>query len=421
MIDFDVIVAGAGPAGLAAACLLARDGRRVGLAAKAHGDAFDPRTVALMAPSIRLLEHLGLWPGTLREGTTPLRKLRLVDDTGSRFKAPTITFDPAELGEEAFGWNIPLGLLIPALDARAAALGVVMLKSDVGSARCLGSEVSLTLADGRTCLARAVLAADGRNSILRDAAGIATNRWAYDQVALATSFAHTAAHDGISTEYHKGAGPFTTVPLPGKRSSLVWMERPARVAELMALTDRQLAAEIQLQLHGDLGLVSDIGPRRAFPMEGLVARSFARNRIILVGEAGHVVPPIGAQGLNMSLRDAAQAADLMEGESDPGNAEVLSDYDALRRRDVQPRQQVIDLMNRSLLSGYLALEGGRAAALELISRFGPLRRAVMGYGLAPSSGLPRGMRPSGQDAGLHGIDDQRNGDGRQHGGDDHRG
>jgi len=393
MTEFEAIVVGAGPAGLAAAALLAVQGRRVALAAKAPCESQDPRTVALMGPSIRLLEHLGVWPGTLKDQTCPLRKLRLVDDTESALKAPTITFDPAELGEEAFGWNIPLGLLIPALQRRAVELGVTLLDSDAVTASPASDRVNLRLASGETCEALVVLAADGRNSMLRDAAGIKTNRWAYDQTALATSFDHSGPHDGISTEYHKQAGPFTAVPMPGNRSSLVWMERPARAAALMDMPDRELAAAIQLASHGELGLVSNLGPRRLFPMEGLVARDFARNRIILIGEAGHVVPPIGAQGLNMSLRDAAQAADLMEGETDPGNAGLVHDYDALRRRDVQPRQQAIDLMNRSLLSGQLILEGGRAAALTLIAQFGPLRRAVMGYGLAPSSGLPRSMRP----------------------------
>jgi 2-octaprenyl-6-methoxyphenol hydroxylase len=396
MSEFDCIVAGAGPAGLAAACLLAVEGRTVGLAAEKSGDAGDPRTVALMSPAIRMLEYIGVWPAGLREQTQPLNKLRLVDDTGSAIKAPTITFDPAELGQEAFGWNIPLGLLIPALSTRAEALGVTLLGANAASARPARASIGLTLTTGDTHAARVILAADGRCSVLRQAAGIKTNRWAYDQMALATSFGHSGPHDGISTEYHKQAGPFTTVPMPGNRSALVWMERPARAEALMALSDRELATEIQLGTHGELGLISNVGPRRLFPMEGLVARDFARNRIILVGEAAHVVPPIGAQGLNMSLRDAAQAADLMEGEEDPGNPDILHDYDRLRRRDIQPRQQVIDLMNRSLLSGYVLLEGGRAIGLNLISRFGPLRRAVMGYGLAPSSGLPRIMRPPGR-------------------------
>lgn len=393
MSDFDVIVTGAGPAGLSAACLLALDGRRVAMVAREQGDTSDPRTVALMQPSIRLLMHLGLWPGHLKEATQPLRKLRLVDDTGALFKAPTITFDPAELGEEAFGWNFPLGILIPALFARARELGVTFTGSDAASVHTASDSVTVTTSEGQRLTARVALAADGRNSLLREAAGIRTNRWSYDQTALATSFGHSGPHDGISTEHHRKAGPFTTVPMPGNRSALVWMERPARAAELMALSDRDLAAEIQIGTHGELGLVSDIGPRRLFPMQGLVARDFARNRIILIGEAAHVVPPIGAQGLNMSLRDAAQAADLMEGEDDPGSSAIMADYDAKRRRDVQPRQQVIDLMNRSLLSGFMALETGRAMGMNLLAQFGPIRRAVMAYGLAPSSNLPRVMRP----------------------------
>jgi 2-octaprenyl-6-methoxyphenol hydroxylase len=393
MNDFDVIVTGAGPAGLSAACLLALDGRSVALVAKEQGDATDPRTVALMQPSIRLLMHLGLWPGHMKQATQPLRKLRLVDDTGSLFKAPTITFDPVELGEEAFGWNFPLSILIPALFARAQELGVVFTGSDAAAVHTASDSVSVTTTDGQRLTARVALAADGRNSLLRDAAGIRTNRWSYDQTALATSFDHSGPHDGISTEHHKKAGPFTTVPMPGNRSSLVWMERPARAAELLALSDREIAAESQIGTHGELGLISNVGSRRLFPMQGLVARDFAKNRIILVGEAAHVVPPIGAQGLNMSLRDAAQAADLMEGEDDPGNRGILADYDVRRRRDVQPRQQVIDLMNRSLLSGYVVMETGRAAGMTLLSQFGPLRRAVMQYGLAPSVNLPRVMRP----------------------------
>ncbi len=392
MIDHDVIVAGAGPAGLAAACLLALDGRRVALVARQQGDASDPRTVALMQPSIRLLLHLGIWPGELKAATQPLRKLRMVDDTGSMFTAPTLTFDPTELGEEVFGWNFPLGLLIPALFARAQELGVVHIGSDAASAATYSDHVSVTTSDGQRITARVAIAADGRGSVLREAAGIGTNKWSYDQSALATSFDHSGPHDGISTEYHKSAGPFTTVPMPGKRSSLVWMERPARAAELLALSDAELAAEIQIGTHGELGLISNIGARKLFPMQGLVARDFAKHRILLVGEAGHVVPPIGAQGLNLSLRDAAQAADLMQGEDDPGAKAIIEDYDALRRRDVQPRQQVIDLMNRSLLSGYLALEGGRALGLQVLAQFGPIRRAVMQYGLAPTSGLPRIMR-----------------------------
>lgn len=396
MSDFDVIVAGAGPAGLAATALLARDGKRTALATgKASAEA-DPRTVALMQPSIRMLEYLGLWPGSLRAQTAPLRKLRLIDDTGAAVRAPTLTFDAAELGEEVFGWNIPLSLLIPALRARAAELGVAFIDDEVVGAATGEGAISVKLAGGPEVSAQVALAADGRNSRLRQAAGIGTEEWSYDQVAIATSFAHSAPHFDVSTEYHRQAGPFTTVPMPEGRSSLVWMERPTRAAQLMALDDAALAAEIQIACHGELGLVSDVGPRKAFPMRGLVARQFAARRTLLVGEAGHVVPPIGAQGLNMSLRDAAQAADLILASADPGGDAVMREYEALRRRDVAPRQQIIDLMNRSLLSGFFVLEGARAAGLALLQSFAPLRHFVMRRGLGVAGPLPRAMRPHGK-------------------------
>jgi 2-octaprenyl-6-methoxyphenol hydroxylase len=147
-----------------------------------------------------------------------------------------------------------------------------------------------------------------------------------------------------------------------------------------------------------LGLVSDVGPRKDFPMRGLVARRFAGNRTLLIGEAGHVVPPIGAQGLNMSLRDAAQAADLIVASADPGADAVMRDYDALRRRDIEPRRLAIGLMNQSLLSGYLVMEGARAGALAMLKNFAPLRHFVMRRGLGTGGPLPQAMRaplPSG--------------------------
>jgi 2-octaprenyl-6-methoxyphenol hydroxylase len=388
----DVLVAGGGPAGLVAACLFARSGRKVVLAAGARPAGDDPRTVALMQPSIRLLAHLGIWPGTLQEKVSPLRRLRLVDDTGGAHRSPTLTFDAAEIGEDVFGWNLPLRLLVPDLQHLAEGAGVQTLAADVTDVRTVPDAVEVTAGE-HIFSASLAIAADGRKSLLREAAGISCNAWAYDQVAIATSFAHSAPHDGMSTEYHRAAGPFTTVPLLGRASSLVWMERPARAGELMGLDDQALAVEIQLASHGDLGRVSDIGSRKAFAMEGLIARSFAARRIMLIGEAAHVVPPIGAQGLNMSLRDAAQAADLVGDAGDPGAADILADYDRLRRRDVVPRQQIIDLMNRSLLSGYLAMDTGRALALETLAAFGPLRRFVMRRGLGPVSGLPPSMMP----------------------------
>ena len=392
MADCKVIVAGAGPAGLAAAALLAKEGVATALVAPAPAE--DPRTVALMQPSIQLLRYLDIWPGSLGALTAPLRKLRIIDDTGSLLVAPNLEFESEELNLEAFGWNIPLGLLLPVLRQRAQDLGVTFIEATATGARLNGDAIHVTLSNTTEISASLCLAADGANSAMRKAAGIATDTWSYDQTAIATSFAHSMGHDNVSTEYHKSAGPFTTVPLTENRSSLVWMERPARAEALMAMSEGELAAEIQIETHGELGLISNLGPRKSFPMKGLTARQFAKDRVILIGEAAHVVPPIGAQGLNMSLRDAALAADLILASKDAGSDSLMAEYNALRRAEVLPRQQLIDLMNKSLLLGLLPLEGARALSLSALHYLGPLKRFIMERGLQSKRNLPYAMRAS---------------------------
>jgi 2-octaprenyl-6-methoxyphenol hydroxylase len=392
MADYKVIVAGAGPAGFAAAALLAKEGVATVLVAPVSAD--DPRTVALMQPSIQLLRYLDIWPGNLEDQTAPLRKLRIIDDTGSLLAAPNLEFESQELNLEAFGWNIPLGLLLPALRKRAEVLGVTFIEASAIGARSSGDAIHITLSNTAEISASFCLAADGAKSAIRKAAGIATDTWSYDQTAIATSFTHSMGHENVSTEYHKSAGPFTTVPLPENRSSLVWMERPARAEALMALSDTELAAEIQIETHGELGVISNLGPRKSFPMKGLTAHQFTKDRVILIGEAAHVVPPIGAQGLNMSLRDAAFAADLILASKDAGSDSLMTEYNASRRAEVLPRQQLIDLMNKSLLLGLVPLEGARTLSLAALHYFGPLKHLVMQQGLQPRHNLPFAMRPS---------------------------
>ena len=392
MADYKIIVAGAGPAGLAAAALLAKEGIATALVAPAAAE--DPRTVALMQPSIQLLRYLDIWPGSLEAQTSPLRKLRIIDDTGSLLAAPNLEFESRELNLEAFGWNIPMGLLLPALRKRAEDLGVVFIEATAIGARTSSDAIHIILSNASEISASLCLAADGANSAMRKAVSIATDTWSYDQTAIATSFTHSMGHDNVSTEYHKSAGPFTTVPLPENRSSLVWMGRPARAEALMAMSEGQLAAEIQIETHGELGLISNLGPRKSFPMKGLTARQFAKDRVILIGETAHVVPPIGALGLNMSLRDAALAADLILASKDAGSDGLMAEYNAMRRAEVLPRQQLIDLMNKSLLLGFLPLEGARALSLAALHYFGPLKHLVMQQGLQPRHNLPFAMRAS---------------------------
>ena len=392
----EVAVVGAGPSGLTACSLLAEAGIAVTLlAGRGRAPQADPRTIALMQPSIRLLVHLDLWPGQLMAQSAPLWRLKLVNDKAGFVASGPVVFEAREIGPEPFGWNIPIGAVTAALENRARGLGVVFLEEEAARLQISASAALLRTAGGTAIGAPVVLGADGRNSLVRSAARIATVDWSYDQTALASSFDHSAPHRDTSIEYHRDSGPLTTVPMPGRRSSLVWLERPERALALAAMPEADFARALQAALHGDLGVVSEVGPRRLFPMRGLTAQAFARNRVMLLGEAAHVLPPIGAQGLNLSLRDAATAAELVVGAAgsgdDPGAPDVLDRYDRMRRRDILPRQSAVDAVNRSLLSGSLLPHGARVLGLMLASSIGPLRRRIMQQGLGPPD-LPRVMR-----------------------------
>lgn len=389
-MNFTAIISGAGPAGLAAACLLAQDG--VSCAVIAPEFKADLRTTALMQPSMQLLKFVGVWTDQLQEVSAPLKQLHMIDDTGNLITAPTIQFSASEMNLNEFGWNVPLAHLVPALTERAKNLGITFVTDITVSAEIQDKTITVKTQSSENFTAKVLVAADGADSALRSSLGFTTENWSFDQSALTTSFSHTAPHQSVSTEFHKSSGPFTTVPLPGNRSSLVWMDRPARIEDLLQLSDAELAIEIQLETKGTLGRISDIGIRKTFPMRGKRATSFAAKRCVIVGEAAHVLPPIGAQGLNLSLRDAAQAADLIVGSEDPGADSLLKEYDKLRRADIVPRQYMVNFLNQSLLSSFPALAFARTAGLMAIANITPLRQLVMNQGLAPSANLPFAMR-----------------------------
>ena len=241
-----------------------------------------------------------------------------------------------------------------------------------------------------------MIGADGRRSLCRAAAGIEIDGSSYPQVALTFNLSHARSHNHISTEFHTEAGPFTLVPLPGQRSSLVCVVDDEDAERIAALDDAALAEEIESRSHSILGKIRVEPGRGAFPLAVQTARVFALNRIALIGEAAHAIPPIGAQGLNLGLRDAATigelAVEVFRSGGDPGAADVLARYDAARRTDIKSRTFAVDLLNRTLLSDFLPVQGARGLGLVLIDRIGPLRRAVLREGVAPSASQPRLMR-----------------------------
>ena len=388
----EVAVIGGGPAGLMSAIALAAAG--VDTLLIAPPAAPDHRTTALLTGSVTALETLGAWQACLPHAA-PLKKLRIVDDTRRLFRAPEVFFAAAEIGLDAFGQNIENRYLLAALESRAAELRLPRIAAPALTIAPDPAGVTITYA-GRQARVQLAVGADGARSLARAAAGIGTKQHAYPQTALTLNLAHDRPHDDTSTEFHTEHGPFTLVPLPGRRSSLVCVLDPASAAELAAIGDAELSAEIECRAHSLLGKMSVEPGRGIFPLAVETANAVARERIALVGEAAHVVPPIGAQGLNLGLRDGATIAEIVADARrenlDIGVPEVLARYDRERRADVLSRTLAVDLLNRSLLTDFFPAHGARGLSLYLVDRIGPLRRALMREGVTPAAAQPRLMR-----------------------------
>ncbi len=390
-IDIDVIIAGAGPVGLAAAFAFQDNGLKPVVADTskiASADAAKGRSAALFNKTVSFLQRLGVWEAC-QSTAEPLRTLQFIDDTGRIFRAPDCAFDAAEIGESAFGYNISNADLVRALRAEAERRGLPLISPgrlvDL-NANSTGARV--TFEDGTEFCAALAVGADGRNSAMREAAGIRSYSWSYDQIALAGAFSHERPHKGVCIEFHRAAGPFTLIPLPGNRSSFVWSERSAGAERLLALGEAEFAAEAEKASRFALGRIFNLTERAAFPLSSVVVREYGRGRVALAGEAAHAAPPIGAQGLNLGFRDAEVLAALA-GEAgsrgeDIGGDKLLRAYSAARRGDILSRTLGLDLLNRSLLSGFLPVQAARGLGLYALGTIGPLRRSFMRRGIAPA-------------------------------------
>ncbi|MBU1212654.1 MAG: FAD-dependent monooxygenase [Alphaproteobacteria bacterium] len=397
----EIVVVGAGPAGLCAGLALAQRGVASSIVAAPHrpaGDRPDTRTAALFNPSIQLLRNLGVWDAVAPD-CAPLKAIRLIDDTGGLFRAPEVMFEASEIGEPVFGFNVPQGPLMAALRQAAddEPLIRVLESEGVREFTFATDTVTLHLADQSSVEAKLVIAADGRNSLSRRSAGIAVEEKPCGQTALVCTFTHSRDHRSISSEFHRRAGPMTVVPMPGRQSSLVWVERPEVAERLGALSEGEFSQTLERNLLGLLGIVTRTGPRGMFPLSHMTTRTMARNRVALIGEAAHAMPPIGAQGLNLSFRDCAVMAELAAKArrtgDDPGSDAVLQAYDRARLADARERAFAVGSLNGALLSDLGPVQLARGASLHIINAFAPLRRALMHLGMAPAAPLPALMQP----------------------------
>lgn len=383
---FDAAIVGGGPVGLAAAIGLAQNGIRTALVARKIAYS-DNRTTALLGGSIDFLKSLEVW-SRCEDQAAALRVMRLIDDTGRLVRAPEVRLAAGEIGEAAFGSNIENRILVAALEARASELTNLMRYDDDASIIDGGdSSAGIATKSGTHITAAIIGGADGRNSLARRSAGIDLRTRALEQTAVTFNTTHTRSHDNISTEFHTPHGPRVFVPLPGLRSSIVWVTTPDEAAILQSLSDDELGLRAEHQAHSILGKMRAEGERHVFPLTMQNPTALAMRRIALLGEAAHVFPPIGAQGLNLGLRDAADfvriVSAVLQAGQDPGSDDAMSQYSRARRADIASRTAVIDAANRSLLSDFLPVQMLRAAGLHLLNIADPLRRLAMREGLAP--------------------------------------
>ena len=390
--EFDIAVIGGGLAGTMAALAAAAEGWSVVFIAPPPAGN-DLRTTALMTESIALLSRLGVWDA-IRPESAALSTIRILDGTKRLFRAPPVSFHSSEIGLPAFGYNIPNVPMMKAASAQVDATETIKrIPRALVEAVQTESGVNLTLDEGTRLFARAVLAADGRKSRARECAGIDVRNWSYKQTAMVMNFTHRLPHDNISTEFHTEAGPFTQVPLPGNRSSLVWAMDPDDVAGVMKLDRPDLNAKVEARMASILGAVDVEDGFQAWPMSSMIAHNFARGRTFLIGETGHAFPPIGAQGLNLSLRDVEMAIGRIRDVGGPAKADAAAlSYDRARRADVASRTFGVDLLNRTLLTAFIPAQMLRAGGLAVLNSIKPLKQFAMREGMTPgwrkSSMLP---------------------------------
>lgn len=391
--ETDILISGGGVAGLIAAAAFGTAGFSVICVdpsppvTERDAKGADLRTTAFLQPSRDMLQAAGLWD-RLAPHATPLQVMRIVDAGGGTPK-PRLTkdFDAAEISDEPFGWNLPNWLLRREILIELDALPNVDFRPGVGTADVLTREAEalVNLTSG-TVSARLLIAADGRNSPVRETLGIGVRTTRYGQKALAFAVTHPVPHDNVSTEVHRSGGPFTLVPLPDYKgnpsSAVVWMERGPEAERLANLPPEDFEARMTERSGHVLGPLKLASQITLWPIISQIAHRFTAQRTALVAEAAHVLPPIGAQGLNMSLADLKTLLDLATADpAELGSRTMLDTYQRRRWAEAQARLLGIDALNRASMAGPQIARDLRAAALNALYSAKPIRQLLMRAGL----------------------------------------
>lgn len=398
----DIVIIGAGSAGLTLAVLLGQAGIHVVIV-----DPYKPtpvqkietsgRTVALMNGSVNILKQCGIWDD-LKDVSCALEMMRIVDDSDSVRERVEIDFPAGEIDQEQFGYNIPNGFLRSVLFERVQKLKNVHFIEDSFEKHCAKNHMlHVTFKSQKSIDCKLLVGADGRKSAVREFAGIKTSVRKYDQSAITCLINHSRSHNNSSTEFHRENGPMALVPLPGNQSSVVWVERTDKADSLLKLKKSEFERALQRATNDCLGGITlETGPE-CWPLCFVKAKGFTAQRIALIAEAAHVMSPITAQGLNLSLRDVAALAECIVDSArlglDIGAHNTLQNYEKRRRVDVETRVFGVDAMNHLVSTHKTGLKRLRRAGLKSLDALPLLKVVCMNVGLAPAideSRLARG-------------------------------
>jgi 2-octaprenyl-6-methoxyphenol hydroxylase len=397
----DIVIAGGGYAGLTLALALAQAlgaGRSIIVIDRGeprHAAAGDPRASAISAAAKCMLDVLGLWPRLAGEAQ-PVSEIVLTDSSLNAGVRPVLlTFDNTVPGGEPATYIVPNAVLGAGLVEAVAAVPSIAVWTRAEATGFDADELSATvrLADQRSIRASLLIAADGRRSPLRDAAGIEIFGWGYPQTGIVTTVAHERPHGGRAVQHFLPGGPFAILPLKGNRSAITWSEDTGRAREILALDDEGFLAEVDKRFGGRLGELRLDGPRRSWPLEMHLARRFVANRFALLGDAAHGVHPIAGQGLNLAIRDAAALTEVVTEAArqglDLGDGAALARYELWRRFDSALSTATFDGLNRLFSNDWALLRSAREFGLGLVDRLPSLKQLFVEEAAGLSGQLPR--------------------------------
>lgn len=395
MIRADVLIIGGGMAGQTLAAALGGAGMDVVLIdrappAEARALVYDGRTSAIAYGAMRALEGIGAWAG-MAEDAEPILEIRVSDRDSPLF----LHYDHAQLGKDPLGFILENTVIRRALGDFLATLPNVTLLAPATVTRLERgrNRTAAALADGRTVEAPLAVAADGRHSPTRRAAGIKVAEWFYPQAGLVCTVRHEKPHRGVAHERFLPAGPLAVLPLRGNRSSIVWTERTNLAPAMLALSDVDFAREIENRFGPHLGAMTLEGARWSYPLAFTLADRYMLPRLALLGDAARAIHPIAGQGFNLGLRDAAVLAEVVVDAArlglDVGDESVLERYERWRRFDGLALAAMTDLLNRLFSTAFPPVQLVRDLGLAAVNEIPPLKRFFMRDAMGIAGDLPR--------------------------------